>query len=89
MSATSSRDWLRSFPIRGSTLSPIHTVLGLEAALRARVVRPTDPSDRPHTACPAPHEHWIPWGTVLLRVFGVDRLRCPRCSGEFVLRAFI
>jgi hypothetical protein len=70
-------------------LTTYHGVLGPAAALRARVVPAQDPNDGPHTACPAPHEHRIVWRTLLLRVFGVDPLRCPRCGGELVLRALI
>ncbi len=32
---------------------------------------------------------WVPWATLLLRVFGVDVFACPKCEGRMQRIAFI
>jgi hypothetical protein len=47
-----------------------------------------DGADRPADAC-ARRSRRLPWAQLLMRVFSVDSLRCPRCSVPLVVLALI
>ena len=38
---------------------------------------------------PASRSSWIPWAELMMRVFGVDPLRCERCVGAMRVRAVV
>ena len=74
-------------PTPRANLVTYHGVLASAAKCRSQVV---PGASNGHTSCThAPHQSYIPWADLLKRTFGVDALRCPRCSGRFQIRAVV
>jgi hypothetical protein len=69
-------------PPRGQHTVRYHGVLAPASPLRRKVVvRPRPAGVRRRT--------WIPWDHLVLRTFGHDPLRCPRCDARMRQRAIV
>jgi len=73
-----------------SHLVTTHGVLAPAATWRPLVVPelPESVQGCRHRAGPV-HDSWVPWALLLHRTFGVDALRCPRCSSRLEVRAVV
>ena len=74
-------------PTPRSNLVTYHGILAPAARCRPEVV--PDATDNDAGCTQPPHQSYIPWAELLKRTFGVDALRCPRCSGRFRIRAVV
>lgn len=67
-------------------------VLAPHAGWRSLIVPDGQLSASSSTAAPAQpanRSSWIPWAELMMRVFGVDPLRCERCGGAMRVRAVV
>jgi hypothetical protein len=76
-------------------------VLAPNAKLRSKVVPQVDDNDAEHQLCGGAvcyeetktsktiRRRWVPWATLLLRVFAIDVFDCPSCHGRLQRIAWI
>ena len=74
-------------PYPGSKLVRYHGIFANRS--RDRFHLPPPPASPQAPEPPAPKKRRTPWAQLLMRVFSIDALRCPRCSAAMIVLAFI
>ncbi len=77
----------RLIPAPRANLVTYHGVLAPAARWRSAIVPAPAASGEP--CGHRPHDRWIGWRELLLRTFGVDPVRCPRCDTPMTIRAVV